>query len=301
VKVGFLGSGPLGRALAQLARDAGNEVLLSYRRTAPRRLPATSDLAEVGAFADLIVAAVPPDQLSGVCRAAGLGPGHRVLIAARGLEPGEGRSWLSEIVPRETSCLRVGVIGGPAVAAEILAGRRGAGVVASPFEEVRLLGQQALHSPRYRVYPSPDLRGVELAGAMVQVIAVAVGMADGMGMGAGIRGVVFARGLAEAGRLAEVLGADPRTFGGLVGAGDLVASCSHTDHPAYGAGLQLARGQEAASHDAINTAGAAIALAAQRGVELPLARAVWAVARKGVPLPQVMQALMERPAAASEL
>ena len=300
MKVGILGAGPLGRALADLSQAAGHEVLVAYRRNAPRRLPATSDAAEVGAFSELILLAVPPAQIGAAARAAGLPPGPRAVVCARGFEP-KTSAWLSEVVLRETPCLRVGALGGPIVAAELLAGRRGAGVVASPYAEVRRLGQAALHSPRYRVYPSPDLRGVELAGAMVQVIAVAVGLADGMGLGAGMRGVVFARGLAESGRLAEALEADPRTFGGLVGAGDLVAGCSHPDHPAYGAGLDLARGKDVSRHDPVRTAGAALALAERLGVDLPLTRAVWAVTNQGVPIPHVLQELMEREAPGSEI
>jgi len=295
MKVGILGSGPWGRALGQLVQAAGNEPLLTYRRNAPRRLPATSDPTEIGRFAEVVLVAVPPNQIADAVASAALGPQHRVIIAARGLEPESRSFWLSEIIPRETPALRVGVLGGPAVAADLLAGRRGAGVVASPYQDVQRLGVEALMSSRYRVYHSDDMRGVELAGAMVQVIAVAVGMTDGMGMGAGLRGVVFARGLAEGSRLASSLGADPRTFSGLVGAGDLTSSCSHTEHPAYGAGLSMARGRDPASQDPINTAGAALALAKRYGVELPLTTAVWAVARKDVPIPAVMQKLMERP------
>ena len=300
MKIGILGAGPLGRALAGLAQVAGHEVLVSYRRNAPRRLPSTGDAAEVGRFGSLILVAVPPVQLGAAVKAAELGPAHRAIVCARGFEP-KTSEWLSEIILRETPCLRVGALGGPVVAADLLAGRRGAGVIASPFAEVRRLGQEALHSPRYRIYPSPDLRGVELAGAMVQVIAVAVGMADGMGLGAGMRGVVFARGLAEAGRLAEALSADPRTFGGLVGAGDLAASCSHPDHPAYGAGLDLARGKDVSTHDPVRTAGAALKLGERLGVDLPLTRAIWAVTTQGVPIPHVLQQLMERSAPGSEI
>jgi len=171
----------------------------------------------------------------------------------------------------------VGALAGPALAAEVVNRRPSALVAASSFDEVCTLAQQALHSAICRVYTSHDLRGVELAGAAVGVLAVAVGMADVLNLGVGVRGVIVTRGLAEITRLGAALGAQEATFAGLAGVGDLVASGSHPEHPGYQAGARLGRGS---GGDAVilRNAKAVLTLARRNDVDLPLTAAIAAIA-----------------------
>ena len=295
MKVGILGAGPWGRALGGLAQFAGNEVLVGYRNEAPEGLPGTRDVREVAAFADLVCFAIPPSAVRGALEQAQLSSRHRVLLISRGFDPETGQ-WLSQLVSRASAVLRVGVLAGPGVAEELLAGRPGAAVVASPFQDVCRLTQDALHSSRFRVYPSHDLRGVELAGAAMEVLALAVGIVDGLELGAGLRGIVMARGLAEAARLADALGADGRTLGGLVGVGELVAATSSPDHRAYAGGRALATGGDVGRTEAVETAKAALALAEQHRIELPLCQAVAAIGTGRLSPQDAIRALMDRAA-----
>ncbi|MEC8424759.1 MAG: NAD(P)-binding domain-containing protein, partial [Myxococcota bacterium] len=266
--VGIIGGGAWGRALATLAAEAGNRPRIGYRNRPPRGFPGTPNLEALAQETDLLILAVPPEGVGGVVAQARLQPGHHVLVAARGLEPDTGQ-WLSRVVTEGSPCRRVGALAGPALAAEVVARRPSAMVVASAFDEVAALAQQALHSSICRVYTSPDLLGVELAGAMVSVLSVAVGLADGLRLGVGVQGVIVTRGLAEARRLGRALGADDATFAGLAGVGELVACGNHPEHPGYVVGQALAR----AEHDAharriTSEAGALLTLARRSGVEL---------------------------------
>ena len=238
--------------------------------------------------------AVPPDAVRQVIRQARPGPSARVVIACRGLEPETG-GWLSDVVTSESSCLRVGTITGPAVASEVMARRPAAMVVASPFEEVAARTQQALHSPICRIYTSADLRGVELAGAAVSVLSVAVGLGDGLKLGVGVRAVIVTRGIAETVRLGRALGADADTFRGLAGVGDLIAAASLPDHPGTAAGLHLARGGTA-DPDTRHRAEALCALATRHKVELPLGEAVAAIASGRLKARLAIDMLMRREA-----
>lgn len=272
MNIGILGSGNWGRALATLAAEAGNRARIGYRGRPPGGFPGSPNLAALTAESDLVLVAVPPAAVRDVIRTARPGPGARVIIACRGLEPGTG-GWLSEIVTSESACLRVGAVTGPAIANEVIHRRPAAMVAASPFEEVALLAQQALHSPICRIYTSRDLRGVELAGAAVSVLSVAVGVADGLKLGVGVRAVIVTRGIAEVVRLGRALGADAETFRGLAGVGDLVAAAGLADHPGTAAGLRLAQGG-AADPDTRGKAEAMVALGRRYKVELPLCEAV---------------------------
>lgn len=274
--LGIVGSGEWGRALATLAAEAGHRPRVGYRGRPIRGFPGTPNLGALARECDLLLLAVSPSGIREVVRKLRPGPEHRVVIAARGLEPGTG-TWLSEVVLAESAALRVGALSGPALAAEVVARRPSALVAASAYAEVRTATQEALHSAICRVYTSDDLRGVELSGAVNSVLAVSVGITDALQLGVGVRGVVVTRGLAEARRLGAALGAQDRTFAGLAGLGDLVAAASHPQHPGYRAGGQLVRGEQPPA-DLREAAEAILTLAASQGVEMPMTQAIAAIA-----------------------
>jgi glycerol-3-phosphate dehydrogenase (NAD(P)+) len=297
MKLGIIGGGAWGHALATLAAEAGHQPRMGIRAGARvRGLPGTPNLAALAAETDLLVLAVPPAAVREVVQSAAPGPASRVLIASRGLEPGTG-AWLSDLVGAHSACRRVGALAGPALAAEVLARRPCALVAASPVDEVGLAAQTAFHSAICRVYTSRDLRGVELAGALVRTLAVAVGLAEGLGLGLGVRGVIVTRGLAEGRRLGRALGTEDATFSGLAGVGDLVASGAHPEHPGFAAGMRLANGGPPAPA----TEGEARALlerAARSSVELPLTAAIAEIASGRLKPRLAIDALMRRSATA---
>ncbi len=296
--VGILGSGPWGRALATLAAEAGNEPRVGYQGKPPRGFRGTPNLAALAREVELLLVAVEPGEVREAVRAAAPGPGNRVVVAARGLEPDTGK-WLSGVVTEESRALRVGTLAGPALASEILNRRPSAMVAASEYDEVSELVQEALHSSICRVYTSRDLRGVETAGAIVRVLAVALGVADGLGLGVGVRGVVVTRGLAEARRLGAALGAEEATFAGLAGVGDLVACGNHPEHPGYVAGRAVV--QNPGRRDGVmRDARGLLALAARHGVTLPLTEAIAAIAAGRLQPRQAIDMLMRRSATAEQ-
>lgn len=192
--------------------------------------------------ADVEFWAVPLGELRATVRARAPGPHDRVILATRGLEPATGRR-PSEIFAEESACLRLGALGGPLLPGELRRQSPCAAVVASPYREVGALGTAVLRSPLCRAYATTDLVGVELASALVDVFAVAVGAARGLGLGTGAEALLVARAAVEGARLAAKIGGDARTFSGLAGVGDLVACAASADHPGHRAGLALARGE----------------------------------------------------------
>ncbi len=297
MKVGILGAGRWGQALGRLVMAAGHEPYLAYKDTKkpPHILPSTDDPPKVAAACELLLVATSAVEVRRAIRLTKPGPRHRVVVAGRGLEPETSR-WLTNVVLEESSVLRVGALAGPAPIEEILNGGLCAGVVASRFDEVRELTTTALHSQRYRLYDSEDLVGVQLAGAMVPVLATLVGVSKGLrGSGVGMHAMVLSRGLEEASRLARAMGADPLTFMGLAGVGDLVAAQAVPGHSSFEAGLALARGDTSKGPAAL--ARALVKLARDRRVELPLTEALCGIYDGGHPL-EAVQHLMARPAQA---
>jgi glycerol-3-phosphate dehydrogenase (NAD(P)+) len=277
---------------------AGNEPFIAYRdRRPPQILKATSDPPEVSASCDLLLVATSASETRRAVRLARPGPGNRVIVAGRGLEPATG-AWLADVVTSESDVVRVGALAGPAPVEEILNGGLCAGVVASPFAEVRQLATEALHSSRYRVYDTDDLMGVQLTGAMVPVLAAVIGMAVNLrGAGVGMHALVVSRGLSEAARLARAIGADPLTFAGLAGVGDLVAAQARPGQSSFEAGASLASGRR--DRGPLPIAQALLTLAARHQVELPLTAALVAIYDGADPL-DVVHDLMNRVAVSEQ-
>jgi glycerol-3-phosphate dehydrogenase (NAD(P)+) len=296
VNVGIIGSGAWGKALATLVARAGHQPRIGYRKSPPGGFPGTPNLDTLLEESDLTILSVPAEAVETVVRQAKPGPETRVVIATRGLQPETGE-WLSELVVSMSPCRRVGSLAGPALAAEVLRDRPSGLVVASPFDEICQLTQEALHSEICRVYTSNDMRGVELAGAMVLVLSMAVGITVGLDLGIGSRGIVITRGIAEATRLGAALGAHPQTFAGLAGVGDLVSCASHKDHPSFAAGLALARAARCPLRFQ-QDAQSVLLLAQRSGVDLPLTAAVAAIASGKLRPRLAFDALMRREARA---
>lgn len=300
MKIAIIGADDRAEALALLIAAAGNEAL-AWEGTlpdlppiyAPHGIALRPSLAALGEEADLVLIDVAPGLVRGVVRALAPAPAAHVVLTTRGLEFPSGER-LSRVVTQESSCLRVGALAGPILASEVRRRSPCAAVVASRFHETCGLTSAALHSPLCRVYPSEDLAGVELAGALVEVVAAALGAARGLGMGIGLQALVVTRGIAEGGRLAARAGGDPRTFAGLAGAGELVACMAlgehgaGTDAPGMRRGLALARGETDPA-----LAGYCDALLAVEK-DLPITQGVRAVARGEARVADAMAALLGR-------
>jgi glycerol-3-phosphate dehydrogenase (NAD(P)+) len=301
--LGIVGAGPFGTALAALVGRGGGDVLLwsqdravvdeineRHRNegrlpgvTLPAQVRATSDPAALAAGARLIVVAVASTDVRQRARILGelLGPAHLVVHAVGALaDPGDLR--VSEVLREETSVLRLGVLAGPAMPADLVSGQFASMVVASRFGEVvkevrRLVAQP----PALRIYGGHDLIGVELAGALAGAYTVALGMSDALEVGVGPRAVLITRMVAEGSRLCAAAGGDERTFAGLSGLGNLLVRSSSAHSKDYRFGQSLGRGDQPA--DGTVTEGARVAavgvrLARSLKVRVPVLEGVAAVA-----------------------
>ena len=271
MNVGIIGGGAWGCALATLVAGAGHLARIGTRGARPKGFASTPNLDALARESDLLIMAVPSDSAAEAVDAVRPDAGSMVVFAGRGMNTRDG-GWMSDYLLAQTPCRRVGALAGPALASEVVAGRPTALLVASPHDEVCQAAQSALHSEHCRLYTSTDLRGVELSGAMVRALAVAVGIADGLDYGIGARGVIITRGIAEATRLGTAIGADPKTFSGLAGIGDLVSCATSPQHPSHVAGVALARGGTISSR-LIAEMRALVALGSTKGLELPLTSA----------------------------
>jgi len=259
--VAVVGGGAWGIALAAAAaRTAGESgtTLLYARRTFDAPLPAgvvhTHDLAEVGRRARLIILAVPSAHARDVARALGdhVDGSHYIVHGVRGLA-GDAMDTISDVIRQETPTRRVGALGGPALASDLLADRPSVIVGGSRYPEVNDALVAAFGHPTLRVYTTDDLRGLEWASALVGCLAIGVGFAHGMGLGAGLSAAVIARSIQEAGRIAAAAGGDEKTLLGLAGYGDLLASIEQRERPEVALGRALAAGTSLA--DALRAAG----------------------------------------------
>lgn len=319
------GSGSWGTAYAGILADAGCDVTIWARRpevvdsinetrcnagylpdlVLPETVRATSDPAEAADAAEICVLAVPSQTLRtnldtwrGV-----LGDDAVVVSLMKGIELGTTKR-MSEVIAEagEVDPERVVVVSGPNLAKEIAAKQPAAAVVASINARSRARVAEASATPYFRPYTNGDVIGVEVGGAVKNVIALAVGMAKGMGMGDNSMASLLTRGLAETARFGVRLGADPQTFLGLAGVGDMVATCTSSLSRNFTFGYKLGQGQTleevqattSQTAEGVKSCRSILELATRVGAEVPIVENVAAVVFEGRRPTDVVESLMSR-------
>ncbi len=305
LKVGLLGGGSWGTTVAALvARNApatlwarnpetvreinqqhSNETYLPGARL-PEKLQATADIGEAVAGADVIVMGIPSQNFRSVLQEVRehIRPWVPVISLTKGLEL-DTRMRMTEIIAEVLPGHPVGVLTGPNLAREIMAGQAAASVIAMEDAIIVRELQCLFSSGLFRVYTNTDVVGCELGGVLKNIIAIAVGMGDGLGAGDNTRAALITRGLAEITRLGCAMGGRAETFSGLAGMGDMIATCTSAQSRNRHVGMELGRGKtlEAIAAEMFmvaegaKSAPAVMALAEQYGVEMPIASDVYKV------------------------
>lgn len=321
IKVAVLGGGSFGTALASIAADNGAQVRQWMRDEAlvaqinqehrnGRYLPdypinpaveASTDLEAVLVGAELVLIAIPSKAFRSVVQAAKpwLTAQQILVSTTKGIEQ-ESFLLMSQVLEQETGFSHIGVIAGPNLASEIADKQLTATVIASADALTRTRVQQVLGCRYFRVYASNDRHGVELGGALKNIYAIAAGMAAALGMGENTRSMLMTRALAEMSRFAVAQGANPMTFLGLAGVGDLIVTCSSNLSRNYRVGYALGEGRalEAAVEalgqvaEGVNTVKLVCAKAEELGVYMPLAEGLKRVLFDGVPAQEMARTLM---------
>lgn len=326
-KAAVFGTGSWGTAFAMVLADAGCEVSLWGRRAEvveavnathrnpvyhpgtelPAGVTATTDPAEAARDAEFTVLSVPSQTLRGNLESwAGLLHPDTLLVSLmKGVELGTAKR-MSEVVEEvgKVPAERVAVLTGPNLAREIAARQPAAAVAACADEAAARALQAACHTAYFRPYTSTDVVGCELGGAVKNVIALAVGIADGMGLGDNSKASLITRGLAETTRLGLAMGAQEQTFAGLAGMGDLVATCSSPLSRNHTFGTNLGRGmtlQETIAvtkqtAEGVKSCQSVLDLARRHGVEMPITRTVVGIVHEGKSPHVALKELMSRSA-----
>lgn len=325
--IAVMGSGSWGSAFAQiLADNANNHTVRIWGRNPdviseintfhtnskfhpglviPEKITATTDPAVALSGAQVVILAVPAQTLRDNLKSWGaLVPKNALVVSLlKGFERGT-HARMSEVIQEELGLDdgQIAVATGPNLAGEIIKREPAAVVVACSKEENAVELQDAIATPYFRPYTSIDVIGCEVAGTIKNVMALAVGMASGLGMGDNTKATVITRGLAETTRLGMALGADPMTFAGLAGMGDLVATCSSPlsrnrsfgERLGRGLGLAQAQSETKTTAEGVSSAAAVLELAREHGVDMPIVEAVVDVVANGMPPKEVVRRLMSR-------
>ena len=322
-QVAVLGAGSWGTTLANLLAAKGEQVRLwayetevvdaiNRRHENPLFLPgiplvpalrAYADAREAVAKAPVIVSAAPSHAVRRVVGSIkdSVAPGTLVVSATKGIET-DTLAFMSGVIGECLPDTRFAALSGPSFALEVCQGQPTLVVAAASNEAIARDAQRIFATPQFRVYSHDDVLGVELAGALKNVIAIAAGIADGLGMGHNARAALLTRGLAEITRLGIALGASPLTFAGLAGMGDLILTATGDLSRNRSLGVALAQGQTLEEYrsahrsvaEGANTSKAGAALGAKMGVELPIIEKVGEVLFKGKPARDGIAELMTR-------
>ena len=322
-RIGIIGGGAWGTALANVAASLGREVVLWAReadvvdaingdRRNPLYLPGVPIHAGVAANGDIaaacdaqaILMVTPAQHLRATLAAIApnVADGMPVVVCAKGIEQGSG-ALLSDVVAEGLPGAVPAVLSGPTFAGEVAAGLPTAITLACRDAEAGQALVTALGGRAFRPYLTDDVTGAQIGGAVKNVLAIACGIVAGRQLGENARAALITRGLAEMTRLGEALGARRETLMGLSGLGDLVLTCTSAKSRNTSLGLALAAGEDAAAYlagrpsvaEGAATAGAVLELAARHAVELPICRAVDAIVNRGAAIDGEIEGLLARP------
>jgi glycerol-3-phosphate dehydrogenase (NAD(P)+) len=326
MRIAVIGAGGWGTALASLLVSGGHHVRLWVRRAAlyqqlrdkrenslylpgislPETLSYTTSLAEAVSRAELLVLAVPSHAMREVALAVKprLERTSLLVSVSKGIEE-ETLQTMSAVLTEvlgESLRERVAVLSGPSFAVEVARGLPTAVTVAAQVADVYAIFQRVFASSRFRVYTTADVVGVEVGGAVKNVIAIAAGVSDGLGYGHSARAALITRGLAEIVRLAVRMGAEPQTLSGLSGMGDLVLTCTSDLSRNHRVGVQLGKGADIGAvlqgmtmvAEGVRTCRSVFSLAQRLEVEMPIVEQVYALLYTGKPSRQVVVDLLAR-------
>jgi glycerol-3-phosphate dehydrogenase (NAD(P)+) len=320
VKLGVLGGGAWGTALAQVAAADGRDTLLWAREpevvdsinrdnenamflpgvALSPAIRATADFADL-AGCDALLVVTPAQHMRAVLEAAPI-EGSVLILCSKGIEE---RSGALLHVVAQSSCpdARVAVLSGPSFAEEVARGLPTAVTLAAADAEIREQLRHSLARPNFRIYVSDDVAGAEIGGAVKNVLAIACGVVEGKGLGQNARAALIGRGFAEMTRFGMALGAKRETLAGLSGLGDLVLTCSSTSSRNYSLGIGLGQGRSAAElladrrtvAEGAFTAPVLARLARDKGIDMPIVAAVEALISGSADVDQILEQLLSRP------
>jgi glycerol-3-phosphate dehydrogenase (NAD(P)+) len=323
MRCAVIGAGAWGTALADLLARNGHEVRLwAYEpdviesintkhenvrflrgHQLSHSIQAIGDIDRAVSGAELVTLATPSHVLRRIVKSAArsLPPGAPLVVATKGIEK-ETLSLMTDIAEQEVPAAAVVALSGPSFATEVVTCQPTAVVVASKQDGAAAIAQRAFSSPYFRTYTHTDVIGVELGGALKNVMAVATGIAEGLGLGFNARAALVTRGLAEMTRLGMALGAQQGTFAGLAGLGDLVLTCTGSLSRNRAVGVEVGKGRKLEDvlkdretvAEGVVTAQSARELAAREGVEMPIVDTVNRVLFEGQPARSAIAGLMTR-------
>ncbi len=321
--IGIIGAGAWGTALAQMLRLAGRDVLLWAREAETiedinqrhvnsvflpgveldQGLIATDDLAAV-AGRDVVLMVTPAQHVRATAGALSSYPfaGRPVVICAKGLEQATGKP-LGEVLAESLPEATAAILSGPSFAADVARGKPTALTLATAEEDLGRALAEAIGCRQFRLYWTDDVVGVEIGGAIKNVLAIAAGIVDGKGLGASAHAALVTRGFAELRRFGHAFGARPETLMGLSGLGDLLLTCGSPQSRNMSLGRALGRGETLASvlgsrrsvAEGLYTAAAVMRLAAEKQIEMPICSAVHAIVEGRATVEAAIEALLARP------
>lgn len=328
-RIGIIGAGAWGTALAMVARRAGLDVVIqayepevaraiNETHENPTYLPgvkldravrATADVAEAADGAEALLLVMPSQFVRGVCGTLALhiGAGVPAVICTKGIEP-DTSALMSEVVADELPETPAAVLSGPTFAIEVARDLPTGVTLAATDEALAVRLSEALGTPRFRIYRTGDVAGVQIGGAVKNVIAIGCGIVEGKGLGDNARATLITRGLAEIARLGAAKGARPETLMGLSGIGDLTLTCNAMQSRNFSLGVALGRGEKLADvmaarasvTEGVFSAAAVTALARRLGVDMPICLAIDGVINHFADIDATIEGLLNRPVGVME-